>query len=71
MRLVKVTEDLYVNPEHVLSVEQRTVTRSDGQEQTYVELSMETMIRWTLQMDLITVVERIDGMHRYHDQELR
>jgi len=68
MRLVKITDTLYVNPERVVSVEERTVTRSDG-EHTYVELALETMIRWTLDLPLATVVERVDGHHRYHAQE--
>jgi hypothetical protein len=67
MRLVKITEDLYVNPERVVSVERRTTTRSSGEEYTYVELALETMIRWTLDIPLSDVVLALDP----HRGELR
>lgn len=62
MRLVKVTDVLYVNPERVISVEERTITTPNGETRTFVELTLETMIRWTLDMPLELVAHRVDPM---------
>lgn len=65
MRLVKVTDNLYVNPERVIAVEARSVDQgigSDGERQVmiFTELTLETQTRWRLDMPLDQVVHRLD-----------
>jgi hypothetical protein len=67
MRLVKVTDTLYVSPERVIAVEERTVTTPNGESRTFVELTMETMIRWMLDMPLAEVVLAVDRTHPYSE----
>ena len=58
MRLVRITETLYVNPERVLSVERRTVEKSDGTIE-FTELTMDNTVRWKLDVDLDQVVNAL------------
>jgi len=58
MRLVRVTDTLYVNPERVISVEQRTIDNGRG-EHTFVELTLETQTRWKLEQGLHEVLQAL------------
>lgn len=57
MKLVKITDNLYVNPEKVISVEWREVDQGGNRGiLQFTELTLETMIRWKLDVSLDHVV---------------
>lgn len=58
MRLVKITDKLYVNPERVISVEERTI--NNGTPHTFTELTLETQTRWKLDIGVEEVVTALD-----------
>lgn len=55
MRLVKVNEKLWVNAERVIAVEERTIDNYRGPK-TFVELTLDSVGRWQLDMPLTTVL---------------
>jgi len=59
MHLVQITDKLWINPTRVLSVEERTIDNGRGTH-TFVEVTMETCIRWKLDdIPLTDVVEAL------------
>lgn len=64
MRLAPITEHLWVNPERVVSVEERTIDNGRGIH-TFVELTMESSARWKLDMPLAQVVARVNRAETY------
>lgn len=61
MRLVKITDTLWVNPERVISVEERTIDKGQGP-YTFTELTLETTARWRLDISLEAVVSAVDHL---------
>jgi predicted metal-dependent phosphotriesterase family hydrolase len=56
VRLVKINDRLWVNADRVIAVEERTIDNYSKGWKTFVELTLDSVGRWQLDMPLTTVI---------------